>query len=360
MFGEQVGHPAVEGAQDCEVEVVSPPEDVHADVTGTFLVPCYRESAQVARTIRALDELAARLTEVAWSILVVDDGSDDETDRRAVEAARSVRTPVRVVRHRTNAGLGGALRTGFAQSDGDLVVAVDCDLSYGVDDLARIVTHWLATRAHIVLASPYMVGGRTEAVPRALAFRSRAANSFLSRMALEDIKTLTGMVRAYDGPFIRSMSLKAVDADVNVEILYKAQVLRCRIEEVPATLSWRGLEHRTSRAAFTGYRSRWVTYKQLVNGYLWRPFWFPLIPALVAGVLALAILVAGKLDWAAVGVVCSVLTVQLAIASLMSLQAKRYFEELFNAAYGLSRVVGRQPPRVPSQRTHDTVRDARR
>lgn len=316
---------------------------------GTFVVPAFREADSVAETIGLLSDLAQRLPSTSWDIVVVDDGSDDTTAEVASEAATHVDIPVIVVRHRVNSGLGGALRTGLSHSTGDVVVTVDCDMSYSIDDIERLVLTWLETRPHIVLASPYMDGGATVDVPSALEFRSRAANVFLGHMALGHHKTLTGMVRAYDGPFIRAMALKAVDADIMVEILYKAQLLRARIEEIPAVLSWQGLEHRVRRQTLTSYRSRWITYKQLVNGYLWRPFWFPLVPALLAGLIFVVLVVLGQVSWGALGVICGVLSVQLTVSSLMSLQSKRYFEELFNLGHDLRTASDRERSRVPSE-----------
>lgn len=314
--------------------------------TGTIVVPAYREASTVANTLGILDLLCQReLAEVDWQILVIDDGSDDGTSQVAAEAATSCTTPVRVLRLRQNEGLGGALRTGLSASRGDVVVTVDCDLSYGPQDIVSIVRRWLDVRPHVVLASPYMDGGHTIGVPRSLEVRSRGANLWLNKMALHDVKTLTGIVRAYDGPFIRSLSLKAVGADINVEIIYKTQLVRGRILEVPATLNWSGLDERVTRTSLVSYASRWNTYKQLVMGYLWRPFLFPAVAAVVCLVMTLALVVLGKFSWTALATVSAVLSVQLAFASLNTLQAKRYFEELFNLGYGLRTVAAPEAPR---------------
>ncbi len=318
--------------------------------TGSIVIPCFREEATVGRTLIALDEFASRRSEIEWEIVVVDDGSDDATSAVVAESATDLTTPVKLLRHRKNQGLGAGIRTGFGASIGDVVVAVDCDLSYGVSDIERLVDKWLVTRPHIVMASPYMTGGRTENVPHALEVRSRGANSLLSVCSYHDLKTLTGMVRAYDGPFIRAMPLKAEGADVMVEIVYKAQVLRARIEEIPATLSWTGIETRVSRSSLTSTTSRLTTYRQLINGYLWRPFWVPLIPAIVFGLAGAVLLVTGNLGWQGLAVTCSVLAVTLTMNSLMSLQSKRYFEELFNLGFGLRRVHDVEPNRAPMDR----------
>lgn len=316
--------------------------------TGTFVVPCFREEATVANTIFELDALAGRRTDCQWEIIIVDDGSDDATSQRAIEAADSVSTPVRILRHRKNAGLGAGLRTGFGASTGDVVVAVDCDLSYSIADLERLIDKWLESRPHIVIASPYMPGGNTVDVPHALEVRSRQANKFLSQCAYHDVKTITGMVRAYDGPFIRSMALKAEGADIMVEIIYKAQILRARIEEIPATLSWAGLQTRAARSTLTSTRSRMMTYRSLIQGYLWRTYWVPLIPGVVFGVLAVVLTVLGKLTWQGLTITSAVLSVMLVVSSLGSLQNKRYFEELYNLGFGLKRVSPVEPFRAPT------------
>lgn len=315
---------------------------------GSFIVPAYKEQDTIARTLAALDALAMSKTDFDWEIIVVNDGSPDDTLAEATRAAQQLHTPVRILSHRKNAGLGAGMRTGIASSNGDVVLAVDCDLSYSIEDIGRLIDTWSQTHPHIVIASPYMEGGQSVQVPRPLAVRSQAANKFLNFTSYHDVKTLTGMVRAYDGPFIRSISLKAEGPDVMVEIIYKAQILRARIVEIPATLSWAGLEQRVSRSALTSTTSRLTTYRQLINGYLWRPFWVPLIPALVLGVLGAVLVIMGKLGWQGLAIVSCVLSMQLMVAALMSLQSKRYFEELYNLGFGLRAVQPVEPTRTPT------------
>jgi hypothetical protein len=137
------------------------------------------------------------------------------------------------------------------------------------------------------------------------------------------------MVRAYDGPFVRGLSLKAVDVDINTEILYKTQLLRGTIVEVPAHLNWSNLQHRAARSPVLSRRGRWNTAKSLVLTYLFRPFWFPLIPGLLFGLVGLLVLLTGGMSWGHVGTASLVIAAMLGISALGMLQAKRYFEELY-------------------------------
>lgn len=120
---------------------------------GSFVIPCFREEASVRRTLTKLDALARSKPDLDWEIIVVDDGSDDATADEAADAGAVVTAPVRLLRHRRNAGLGAAMRTGIQSSRGDVVVAVDCDLSYGIDDIERLIDTWLVCHPHIVIAS---------------------------------------------------------------------------------------------------------------------------------------------------------------------------------------------------------------
>ena len=295
----------------------------------SVLVPAYREEEGIRSSMGRIAIALQALDRYAWEIVVVDDGSPDDTSGQVQLAAKEIDIPVRLVRHIRNQGLGGALRTGFGHTRGTVVVVLDSDLSYHEGHIALLLEAWEKTRAHVVVASPYMEGGQSTSVPKALERRSRIANRILSTAALGDTKTMTGMVRAYDGPFVRGLSLKAVDVDINVEILYKTELLRGTIVEIPAHLDWSGMAHRASRGSIMSRRGRLNTAKSLVLTYLFRPFWFPLVGSLLLGGTGVGLTVAGRLGWQGLAVTCLVLGVMLAVASLSMLQAKRYFEELY-------------------------------
>lgn len=300
----------------------------------TVVVPVYNEAALVTASLTALVDHVGSLRELyRVELVVVDDGSTDGSGG-LIDDFAGTHGDVRVIHHGRNSKLGGALRSGIAASHGDVVITYDCDLSYAPDHIDRLLEACLRTGAHVVIASPYMAGGQTKEIPRLLEVRSRLANQWLGLTAQDDLKTVTGLVRAYDGPFIRAMDLKAVDVDINVEIIYKAQLLRARIVEVPATLDWSALRERQARSGFLGERSRWNTYTSLVAGFIFRPFLFFLLPGLALGVLGVVLLVTASGQEVTratlLGGLALLLGVQLLWGALSTLQAKRYFEELFH------------------------------
>src|SRR5262249_40595086 len=208
--------------------------------------------------------------------------------------------------------------------------------------------------ARVVVASPYMKGGRTSAIPWRREVMSKGVNKLLSRVSHSRVATVTGMVRAYDGPFIRSLDLKAMGPEINTEILYKAQIMGARVVEIPAHLDWSDQSERLKSRKVNLRVSN--TSKLLVFAtFLFRPIVFFVIPGLLLLVVsawtlgAVAIAVgkeffdaSGSIDnrlYAAfantwndrpqsfiVGGFSFVVAVQLISLGLLATQSKRYFE----------------------------------
>ena len=123
-----------------------------------------------------------------------------------------------------------------------------------------------------------MKGGRTSAIPWR-AVMSKQVNRLLAATSHYPVKTITGMVRAYDGVFIRGLSLKSKGPEINTEIMYKAQILRARVAEIPAHLDWSDQTERIAPRRVPLRVSR--TSKLLVfASFLYRPILFFIIPGL--------------------------------------------------------------------------------
>jgi glycosyltransferase involved in cell wall biosynthesis len=337
----------------------------------TIVLPAYNEAAVLAQNLRTLsDYLKSLEADYRFETIVVNDGSRDATGDVAEAFARD-NAGVRVLHHAFNFRLGQALRTAFAASQGQIVVVMDADLSYAPGHIGLMLEKMRTSRAKIVIASPYAKGGRVLHVPRFRAILSRWANRFLCRMATKDffsdkLTNITGMVRAYDGTFIRTLSLWAMDVDVNPEIINKAKLLRARIVEVPAILDWKAAvkgRPPTQRRA-SNLRIARSIIQSLVSGFMFRPFMFYLFPGFVLFLLSLyplfwslrhtihfylqfagrgssfayrlseAIGEAFKLAPHAfiVGGFALMVAIQLISLGLLALQKKRYFAQLFYLA----------------------------
>ena len=128
---------------------------------------------------------------------------------------------------------------------------------------------------------PFSFKALEAVVERALQMqRLKQANRLLSLTSQYPIKTITAMVRAYNGPFIRNLSLKAMGPEINTEIMYKAQIMRARVAEIPAHLDWSDQAERMAKRKVSLRVS--TTSKLLVfASFLYRPIAFFLIPGVL-------------------------------------------------------------------------------
>ena len=293
--------------------------------------------------------------------MIVDDGSKDHTGEIADGFAAS-HSRTRVLHHRVNFKLGQALRYAFNTCTGDYVVTLDADLSYSPDHVGRLLDEIVRTRAKVVIASPYAEGGQLSNVPTGRAFMSRMANRLLSSAVKGQISTLTGMVRAYDRPFLSSLNLKAMDIEINSEILYKARVLRATIAEIPAHLDWGPPKPVTDKAPrrVSSLRPKRSTAAYIFSSFLFRPMIAFVLPGAILFVLALWFLGNGAyITWSGdinkhpgyilAGGVSLVLSTQLIIVGVLAIQAKRYFEELFHLGTSILRAARGDPWLSPTK-----------
>lgn len=220
----------------------------------SIIVPCYNEGVVVENSIRSLLEIVYPDLE----IVVVDDGSSDDTYQRAARyAGRHGHCRVTVLRQR-NRGKGEALNHGIGYASGELIVCVDADSRLEPESLLYAVQHFRNPRVGAV-AGNVKVGNR---------------RNFLTRMqALEYIEGLN-MVRRSQGYFsavniipgpigvFRRTVLESIggydrdtfaeDCDITIKILKQ----KWKIEYEPFAVAW--TEAPENFVGFFRQRYRWT------------------------------------------------------------------------------------------------------
>jgi glycosyltransferase involved in cell wall biosynthesis len=333
---------------------------VHSQPLVSLVLSMYNEAAVLETNLYRLCQYMKSLEhEYRWEIILINDGSTDNTGALAEIFARG-RDNVRVFHHVQNFGLGQAFQLAFDHCRGDYVVTLDIDLSYSPDHIKKLLIKIRETKAKIVVASPYMAGGKTSDVPWLRRTLSIWANRFLSITAKGNVSTLTGMVRAYDARFLRALNLKSPGMEINPEIIYKAMLLHAHVEEIPAHLDWH-LQKAEGAKRRSSMRVLRHTFAVLLSGFLFRPVMFFIVPGLALLLFALYVntwMIIHFLDqyqnlpqytWffsrasAAVaaayqrsphtfivGGLASMLAIQLMSLGILALQSKSYFEEIFH------------------------------
>lgn len=101
--------------------------------------PAYNDAGTIASLVMTAVQVAGTLTP-DFEVIVVNDGSRDDTPRLLDELARIYPDHVRVVHHEQNRGYGGALRTGFATATKDWVFYTDGDGQYDPSEVTALWT----------------------------------------------------------------------------------------------------------------------------------------------------------------------------------------------------------------------------
>lgn len=131
------------------------PESRHAEASCSrskviVVIPAYNEQEKITQTLERLKALSAEFEKRNLTIqaYVVDDGSDDQTGKLAAEAGCG-----RLLRHKTNLGLGAAVRTGLyaaARDGADIAVKFDADGQHDPADILPLITPILNDEAEVV------------------------------------------------------------------------------------------------------------------------------------------------------------------------------------------------------------------
>ncbi|MBD2179054.1 glycosyltransferase family 2 protein [Pseudanabaena sp. FACHB-1998] len=325
----------------------------------SLLIPAYNESTIIENNLEILCSYMESLEyKYRWEMIIVNDGSRDNTHKLALEFAKN-RNNITVLHHRTNFGLGQALRYGFKNCQGDYITVVDLDLSYSAEHIGDMLDQIIKSQARIVVASPYMRGGSISNVPFLRKILSIWANRFLSFTDNKSLATLTGMVRVYDAKFLKKLSLRSKGMEINPEIIHKARLLGARVEEIPAHLHW--LPQKANQVQrSSSMKIAKHTLSILLSGFLFRPVIFFLIPSLILFLLslyadfyafirswtnyqelanyqqfpdfteAIAMAYAQAPHTFFIGGITLILSIQFFSLGVLSMQSKKYFEEIFH------------------------------
>jgi dolichol-phosphate mannosyltransferase len=164
----------------------------------SIVVPAYNEEESLIPLASAIAETFAALA-VAYELLVVDDGSEDNTAHVLRELAAK-HPEVRIIRFRHNAGQSAALDAGFKQARGPVVVTLDADLQNDPRDMPRLLE---MLKDYDVVCG--IRQGRQDTWLRRLS--SRFANGFRRRVLHDDIVDIGCSLRAYRGHCLASIKL---------------------------------------------------------------------------------------------------------------------------------------------------------
>jgi glycosyltransferase involved in cell wall biosynthesis len=230
----------------------------------TIICPAYNEANGIETAIGRLRACLDHLP-VDAEVLLINDGSTDGTVAAAMRAI-GMDPRFRIISHRANFGRGRALRTGFREATGDVIISTEADLSWGSDVIVAMLEALKRDpRLDAVFASPHLPGGGYRNVPWHRILLSRVGNRILRALYPSSISMTTGMTRAYRAGVIRGQTFGKDGKELHLEIAHRLMALGYRIGEVPAVLAWPA---GGAGGATRGKRTNWKTVRQLIGSHL--------------------------------------------------------------------------------------------
>ncbi len=196
-----------------------------------------------------------------FEVIVVNDGSSDDTAAVLKDLERKYSPAMRVITHASNRGYGGALRSGFAAARKDLVFYTDGDGQYDVGELPKLVEKMTAD---VGLVNGYKLERNDPWHRIAIGKLYNQFARFLFRIKLRDIDCDFRLVRR---ELLDEIELTSTSGTICVELVRKLELSRCRVREV-------GVHHYArlhGRSQFFRVRSLAVTFWQIVR------LWFRLV-----------------------------------------------------------------------------------
>jgi glycosyltransferase involved in cell wall biosynthesis len=223
----------------------------------SIVIPVFNEKATIALL---LERVLAVDYGCDLEILLIDDGSTDGTKEEGDRLA-ALDHRARIIHHPRNMGKGAALRSGFEQAGGQIIIIQDADLEYDPAEIPKVIRPILIGVADVVFGSRFLSGG----AHRVLYFWHSIGNSFLTLLSnfLTNLN-LTDMevcYKAFRRDVIRSIRICEDRFGFEPEITAKIARGGWRIYEVPISYYGRTYEEGKKIAWRDGVKAVWCIFK---------------------------------------------------------------------------------------------------
>ncbi len=199
----------------------------------SVVMPVYNEHSTIDEIIRRVLAVPGRK-----ELIVVDDGSTDGTRDRLT--ALQQECGFKLVFQQGNHGKGAALRRGFQEVAGDLVIVQDADLEYSPEEFPQLVELICQGRADVVYGSRFLGRHRVFLFTHYLGNRLLTfITNLLYNTMLTDMETCYKVMRT---EVLRSMTLHSNRFGIEPELTAKIFKRGYRVYEVPITYDGRGYD----------------------------------------------------------------------------------------------------------------------
>ena len=227
----------------------------------SIIVPVYNEEKTINTILDFVEETLQKLSVISgYELIIIDDFSSDNSKTVLEERIKDKKNYI-LLSHTVNLGKGAAIRTGIAQTTGDVVLIQDADLEYDPNDYSTLLGPFTDEKADVVYGSRFK-----GEVTRILYFWHYKGNQFLTLLSnmltnlnLSDMETC---YKVFRGDIIRNMILTSNRFGIEPEMTAKiAKIRGIRIYEVPISYFGRTYEDGKKINWKDGFSAIWSILK---------------------------------------------------------------------------------------------------
>lgn len=237
----------------------------------SVVIPCYNEAVNLQKGVlhKVVDFLKSK--GYAWELIVVDDGSTDES-QELIEKFIKIHPHVSLIKN-SHRGKAATVITGMIKAEGEYILFADMDQATPIEELDKLSPYF--SKGHDIV-----VGSRSSQRKGAPLTRILMARTFIILRNLilgikitdtqcgfkifrkEVVRNLFPKLKIYSSA-VKEVRGSLVTAGFDVEILFLAQKLGYRIEEVP--VAWRYVETRRVGILKDSWQAFWDMVKIRLN-----------------------------------------------------------------------------------------------
>lgn len=167
-------------------------------------IPAWNESETIASVINAIPDNIPGIAEIV--VIVIDDGSTDDTSRIAAKTGAIVKS------HGRNLGLADAFRTGIRtclELKADVAVSIDADLQFNPEEIQNLVQPILENEADFVVGDRFHQNGRPRNMPLVKYLGNKLMTKVVNFVSNGDFSDVSSGYRAYSHEALLNLNVQS-------------------------------------------------------------------------------------------------------------------------------------------------------
>ncbi len=207
-------------------------------------IPCFNEEHHIGSVVLKTKKFVS-------NVVVIDDGSTDDTAEVAAEAGAIV------CQHGQNRGYGAAIRSALSKGrelGADVLVILDGDGQHDPRDIPKLIKPIIDGDADVVIGSRFLGGGRKPPIYRRIG--QRVLNSVTNLGSGQKISDSQSGFRAYSAKALKQLNLAENGMSVSSEMQFAISKAGLKVAEVPIDVLYTGKAKRSPLGHGVGVLSR--------------------------------------------------------------------------------------------------------